>query len=170
MADKPEQDKPSETNEEAYNGTPEAASLAKQDSSLHESDKDGTESIDSSVVIPYEGPSDSQSLYIARVNPGAIDALARNAPEQFLTYLDTNDKRLFEFNSLRENNRHREETVSEDTKRIALGVILVTVISVLVFAGVTGDGTLAKDIMTILFVGLGGIGIGNGLRKPNEND
>lgn len=169
MADKPEQDKPSETVEESINGTPEASSLAKQDSSVHKSEKSGTEIGDTSIVIPYEGPSDSQSVYIARVNPDAIDALARNAPEQLLNFLDTNDRRLSEYNSLKENNRHNEETKTEDTKRIALGAIILVFVAVLVYAAYTKDGAFAKDIMATLFVGLGGIGIGTGFKKLNKD-
>lgn len=93
-----------------------------------------------------------------------------NAPEQFLNFLDTNDKRLSEYGSLRENNRHAEARRGEDTKRIALGVILVVVVSTLVYAGITKDGALAKDILTLLFVGFGGIGIGKGFPKSSDND
>ena len=111
-----------------------------------------------------------QSVYVARVNPDAIDALARNAPEQFLDFLNTNDTRLAELNALKEGNRHNEALAIENTKRIALGIIVVVLGIVLVYATITKDGNLAKDIITILFTGLGGIGIGTSKLFSSKNN
>ena len=171
MADKNEQDKPMDANEETSNGHPEASSIETQNSSLEKSEKSSVQPMGTNILLPYEGLSESQSVYIARVNPDAIDALANKAPEQLLNFLDTNDKRLSEFSVLREGNRHQESTQIENTKRFAVGVIFISLIGVLVFAGITKDGNLAKDIITLLFTGLGGIGVGtSNLFKQSSND
>lgn len=127
----------------------------------------------STVAVPIS-ISDSQqipqSVYVARVNPDAIDALAHNNPEKFIAFLDDNDRRLTDFVTIKEKNRHNEANANEDTKRLALGVTILVFISILFYAGMTRDGAFAKEIMSSLFIGLGGIGIGKGFIKSNDKE
>jgi hypothetical protein len=57
--------------------------------------------------------------------------------------------------------------ISETTKRLAIGAVLVLVISVLVYAGITKETFLSQQIINIVVGAFGGVGLTNVFKKKD---
>ncbi|NJP09746.1 MAG: hypothetical protein HC866_09875 [Leptolyngbyaceae cyanobacterium RU_5_1] len=94
-----------------------------------------------------------------------IETLAQSDPEGVVKLLEGRDARLAELYgkreenyAKREENRHQESLAGETTKRMGMGLIFATIISVLVYAGVTADKASFDKILTAALAAFGGAG------------
>lgn len=78
---------------------------------------------------------------------------------EVIKFVEAADQRQFKYFTQREENRHKELLVSESTKRIAIGSVLVTVFAAFTYSTLTGDSNLASQVIMIIVAGFGGLGI-----------
>jgi len=119
-------------------------------------------------VIPVTGNRPVRSEFIAMVNPTVMQALAQNAPERVLQFAEDSDERQFQYYLRGEDNRHKERLNGENTKRIAIGGILFTVVSVLTYSAFTGDTGLSETIIIVIISAFGGLGLKTLLKSEEE--
>lgn len=98
------------------------------------------------------------SLFSARIQSSSSSSLIKRVtPEHITQTLNNLDK---------ENERgFKKSQSSEVTKRIGMGAILVLVLMVFGYAGVTKDKDLAEKVIIAGISGLGGFGAGVALSK-----
>jgi hypothetical protein len=99
----------------------------------------------------------------------AIRAIAEQAPEEALQFLEGYDKRQFEYLTLQERNEHKERSDREQTKRWGMGFILAALCSVLLYSGWTGDKDLSEKVINVVVGAVGGLGAGAALFHKKED-
>jgi hypothetical protein len=99
----------------------------------------------------------------------AIKTLVTEDPERVLTIWENDRQRVHDFYSKKEEYRHqesveraaRQEKVAEreeNTKRLGMGLIFATILSVLIYAGITADKASFDKILTAALAAFGGAG------------
>jgi hypothetical protein len=117
---------------------------------------------------------DSEIKPAQLVDPRLQSILANKAPEKFLEFIESYDKRQFEFYTIQEQNRHNEELDKQKKGQtqiqFALIAVLLLVCFCLAYAVQTGDSSLPKELITVILAVIGGSGFTYGLTKSRQQE
>lgn len=109
---------------------------------------------------------------IDMIAPQAQRALIKSSPDKLLEFVEGYDKRQFELALLEEKNQHKEQLNKQESQRFMFIYSTLTAALVfcgsLLYAGVTNDKSLPKDLLTILFSAGGGSGVTYGIIKSQQ--
>jgi hypothetical protein len=123
-------------------------------------EKEALEGLDLKEDVPLVPIAGGTLPVVAQmISPVAVQALAQQAPEKLLEFIESYDERQFQYCSLKENNRHQERKHEESTKRIGIYFLGLAFAATLVYAGVTGDKALPDKLITIALGAGGGAGL-----------
>jgi hypothetical protein len=131
--------------------------------SIEEEDAVPAEVAEALKELPPERRREVTSLFLSmqRMSSPASSVLMKRITSEHIT------KTLDNFE--KENERDfKKSQASELTKRLGMGAILLLVLIVLVYAGLTKDKELAEKVIIAGISGVGGFGVGVAASKSNQ--
>lgn len=114
-------------------------------------------------LIPYETQTNL-------VSPEILQAFLEKAPNEAIQLVKEYTQQQTDYEKAKRESYDKQKISEETTKRIGLGFLFLTIISVLVYSAITQDPVLSGQIINITTGAFGGIGLSAAGLLNNKKD